>query len=239
VEAPVVAPCEQACQSASIFAQLGILTALFSRMTTGKGQHIDISSHEVMAAINEGLITKYSNQIDLGQRTGSQFATCPSRIYPCNDGYVHIVILRPEHWRNFLEVIGNPEILSDDVWYDMNFRQQNADLIDPIVTEFTLSHTQKEIIEILQERRIPCTPFYTPSDFCRDAHVKQRSFIIEVEHPVIGRHSYLSPPYRFSQTPCRVECPAPLLGQHNDEIYRGQLGYSEDDLARFRAEGAI
>jgi crotonobetainyl-CoA:carnitine CoA-transferase CaiB-like acyl-CoA transferase len=238
-EAPVVAPCEQAYHSASIIAVFGILAALYQRLSTGEGQLVEVSTHEVMAAINEELIMRYSLTFEIEGRYGSQHTTAPARIYPCKDGYVHIVVLRPGHWRSFLELLGNPEALMDEAWYDGRFRRLNVDIIDPIITEFTMKHTKTEITNLCQASHIPCTPVNTPADLSHDAHVKERAFITGIEHPVIGRHLYLGPPYKLSETPCQIRRPAPLLGQHNREVYCEELGYPDEELAKFKAEGII
>jgi crotonobetainyl-CoA:carnitine CoA-transferase CaiB-like acyl-CoA transferase len=237
--APVVAPGEQAYHGASIIAAFGILAALCLRLSTDEGQLVDISAHEVMASQNHEQIMRYSVRSDIGGRTGSQHAAAPARIFSCKDGYVHICVLRPGHWRSFLELVGNPEVLMDDMWYDSFLRRRHHDLIDPFAVEFTKSRTKTEIAELCQARGIPCTPVNTPEDFSHSPHVKTRDLITEIEHPVIGQHSYLSSPYRLSQTPCRIERPAPLLGQHNKEIYCEELGYPEEELTRFKAEGII
>jgi len=237
--APVVAPCEQAYHGTSIIATFGIITALYQRLSTGEGQMVDISAHEVMTAMNEELVMRYSLTFDIEERCGSQHKSSPARIYPCKDGYVHLVVLRAHHWINLLEIMGNPELLMDEVWLDTGFRRVNTDFIDPIIAEFTMNYTKKELTEMCQARQISCTPVNTAADCTDDAHVKDRALITEIEHPVIGRHRYIGPPYRLHETPCRIERPAPQLGQHNKDVYSGQLGYSDTELARLKAEGVI
>jgi len=237
--APVTAPCEQSYQATSIMAFFGILAALYQRLSTGEGQLVDVSAHEAMAALNEELIMRYSLTFEIEERCGSQHKSSPARIYPCKDGHVHLVVLWPHHWMNFLELLGNPELLMDTAWLDPAFRRINTDLIDPIITEFTMSYTKKEITELCQAKQIPCTPVNSPADCSDDPHMKERDFIIEIEHPVIGQHRYLGSPYRLSETPCQINRPAPLLGQHNEEIYCGELGFSDKELAQFKAEGVI
>lgn len=237
--APVVAPCEQAYYSASIMAVFGVLAALYLRISTKEGQLVDVSAQETMAAFNQRMVN-YSVASELGKRLGSQYnEAAPARIYPCKDGYVHLMVLRAAHWRTFLELLGNPETLMGDGMYDPGFRVENADLIDNFVEEFTMAHTKAEIVSMCQAKKIPCTPVNTTADFSNDPHEIARGFITEVEHPVIGRHSYLGPPYRFSKTPCRIDRPAPKLGQHNREIYHNELGYTEKKLASFKKNGII
>ncbi len=237
--APVVAPGGQAFQGASILAVSGILAALLLRLRTGEGQLVDISAHEVMASQNHEQIMRYSTKSDIGGRTGSQHSAAPARIFPCQDGYVHICVLRTGQWRSFLELVGKPEMLADEMWDDAFLRRRNHDLIDPFAAEYMKSRTKAEIVEICQARGIPCTPVNTPKDFFNDPHVKARAFFTEVEHPAIGTHFYVGPAYKMSQTPCRIERPAPLLGQHNQEIFCEELGYSKEELARFKTEGII
>jgi crotonobetainyl-CoA:carnitine CoA-transferase CaiB-like acyl-CoA transferase len=236
---PVVAPGEQAFHGASILALSGILAALFLRLRTGEGQLVDISAHEVLASQNHEQIMRYSTKSDIGGRTGSQHSAAPARIFPCKDGYVHLSVLRTNQWRSFLELVGKPETLTDSMWDDAFLRRRNNDLIDPYATEYAAGRNKAEIAEVCQARGIPCTAVNTPEDFSRDPHVKAREFITEVEHPVIGRHSYLGSAYRLSKTPCRVSRPAPLLGQHNQEIYGSELGFSDEELARLKTEGII
>lgn len=237
--APVTAPGEQSYQAAAIQAAFSILAALCLRLTTGKGQWLDISAHEVMAAQNHEQIMRYSTRSDIGGRTGSQHSAAPARIFPCKDGYVHICVLRPNHWRSFLDLVGNPEVLQGEMWDDSFQRRRNHDLIDPFTVEFTKNRTKTEITTLCQARGIPCTPVNSPEDFINDPHIKSRFFTTEVEHPVIGKHTYLGSPFRLSRTPCCVNRPAPLLGQHNQEVYCGELGYSNIELEELRGKGII
>jgi crotonobetainyl-CoA:carnitine CoA-transferase CaiB-like acyl-CoA transferase len=236
--APVVAPCEQSYYSASVAAVFGVLTALFLKMSTGEGQLVDVSAHEVVATYASEIMS-YGNTSRIGQRNGSQFGSVPGRIYPCRDGYVHILTIRPNHWQGFREVMGNPETLMGKEWDNGMFRNRNVDIVDAHVTEFTMQHDKLEITEMCQAKGVPCTPVNTPAEFSRDPHMKERGFFVEIEHPAIGRHSYLNPPYRLSKTPSRIERPAPLLGQHNREIYNGELGLTDKELAGLKSQGII
>ncbi len=237
-EPPVVAPYEQAYQITSIITVFGILSAILHRMRAGEGQHIDTSAHEVMTVTNSSLLT-YSTSSGLGVRAGSQFGAAPARIYPCKDGYVHLMVLRPNHWKSFLEMMGNPEAFSDQAWYESNFRGRNADLVDSLVTEFTMTRTKADITRECQDRGIPCVPVYSHAEFANDPHVKERGFIKQIEHPVLGRHSLLGSPYGFSRSPSQIYRPAPMLGQHNEEVYCGQLGYSREELVELKSRGII
>lgn len=236
--APVVGPCEQSFECSSIFVAFGVVSALIVRMKTGRGQLVEANAQEVISVFNMGMMN-YSISAMVGVRSGSQFGGSPARIYPCKDGFVHIMVIRPNHWLSFMEMLGNPDAFMDEAWLEGGFRARNADLVDALVTDFTMPRTKDEIAEICQKNEIPCVPVNSHADFVKDRHMQARGFIKEMEHPVLGKYSTLGAPYQLSETPVRVVRPAPLLGQHNHEIYVGELGYAEEDLKKFRAQGII
>jgi crotonobetainyl-CoA:carnitine CoA-transferase CaiB-like acyl-CoA transferase len=237
-EPPVVPPCEQAYHAASLLSVFAINTALFLRLTTGRGQYIDIANHDMISTFAEGVM-RYGITTDIGGRTGSQFSSAPGRIYPCKDGYVHFMVVYPNHWQSLLDLLGNPEVLSDKAWFEGTFRVKNVDLIDPIVTEFALARTKDEITALCQERGIPCTPVNNTADVARDRHMLERGFSVELEHQDIGKYDYLAPPYSMSATPGKVRRPSPTLGQHTLEILRDELGISAGDLEELKSLGVV
>ena len=85
----------------------------------------------------------------------------------------------------------------------------------------------------------PIAPAYSAEDLLNSEHLKERDFFVAIDHPKTGKIMYPSAPYRFSETPWAVERPAPLLGQHNEEVYCGRLGYSKEDLTKMREAGTI
>lgn len=236
--APVVAPCEQANNSVSVTAVFGIMAALLLRTKTGKGQHVEVSAQQTLATITGG-VWQYGVGTRIPRRSGSQFGAVPGRIFPCRDGYIHILTIRPNHWLGLLEVLGNPEALTGDRWLAMEYRNANPDLIDAYVTEFTMAHDKLEIAEACQAEGVPCAPVNTPADFCQDPHIKQRGTFVDVEHPLAGRFPFVRPVCVFSRTACRILRPAPLLGQHNWEVYCEELGLTESELTGLKADGIV
>jgi len=240
-EAPVTAPCQQSYYSVSITAGFNIIAALFLRLQTGKGQYLDVSTHQVESnfAAGNGGIMHYSANSQISRRRGSQFGVVPGRIYPCQDGHVHIIIIRPNHWIGLMEVMGYPEALKGEKWYNTTYRNNNVDIIDAHVIEFTLKHNKLDIAEMCQAKGVPCTPVNNMEDFYHDPHIRQRGFFQQVKHPVIGEHTFIRPPSLLSETPCRIRRSAPLLGEHNREVYCGILGYSERELEGLKEKGIV
>lgn len=236
---PLVAPAEQANHNASILACFGTLVALYHRLSTGVGQLVEVSAQEAIAIEHEPIM-RYSVSSEIIRRSGSQHAhSAPSRTYPCKDGYVRLAVFTLSQWRRLVEVLGHPEVLNSELWDARDFRLLNVDVIDAIIADFTKNYTKTEFTELCQARLIPCAQVNTPEEFVNNPHVKELGLISEVEHPVVGRHRYLRNPCMMDEMLCRVQRSAPLLGQHNEEIYCGELGYSSEELAKFIAGGII
>jgi crotonobetainyl-CoA:carnitine CoA-transferase CaiB-like acyl-CoA transferase len=236
--APVTAPCEQANHTVSVTAVFGILAALLLRTKTGKGQHIDLSAQQAVETATGG-VWQFGALTNIAKRSGSQFGAVPGRIFPCKDGYVHILSIRENHWKALVEVIGKPDALKGENWFTMEFRNANPDMIDAFVTEFTMAHTKMEITEMCQAKGVPCAPVNEPGDLYKDSHIKQRGTFVEIEHPIAGRFPVVRPVSVFSGTQCRIVRSAPLLGQHNREVYTKELAMDETELARLKAEGVV
>lgn len=236
--APVTAPCDQANHSVSVTAVFGIMAALFLRTKTGQGQSIELSSQQAMATISGG-VWQYGANTNIARRAGSQFGAVPGRIFPCKDGYVHILTIRPNHWLGLVEVLGNPDALIGDRWLAGEYRNANPDIVDAYVTEYTMAHGKMEIAEACQAKGVPCAPVNEPPDFYQDAHIKQRGTFVNVEHPSFGGFPFVRPVSVFSRTVCYIRRPAPLLGQHNRAVYGQELGMADTEMARLRAEGVI
>ena len=113
------------------------------------------------------------------------------------------------------------------------------DEVDALVTPWLMQHTKKEMIDICVENRIPFGPIWTVEDLLESPHLKERKFFAEVEHPEAGKLKYPGHACELSETPATIRRPAPLLGQHNNEILGGRLGYSPEELDKLRAEGVI
>jgi len=236
--APVTAPCEQSYHTVSVTAVFGIMTALILRNKTGKGQFIDLSAQQAVETATGGAWF-YSTISSIHGRSGSQFGAVPGRIFQCKDGYVHILTIRANHWQGLLEAMGNPEIFREEKWLTMEFRNANPDIIDAYVTEFTMAHNKMEIVEMCQARGVPCAPVNTPEDLFNDPHIKRRGVFTDIEHPVVGRFPFVRPVCNFSSTRCDINRPAPLLGQHNYEIYEQELKLSEPEMVKLKSEGVI
>lgn len=237
---PCVAPGHLAYGVAGGWAAAGTILALYHRAATGEGQHIDVSAQEAAATITDSALTRLSCEGSVASRQGNTYlSVTPGDLYPCKDGWVRIVAGQIVHWRRLVAWMGQPKPFDTPQWESRELRNKNKALVDQVVSDFTSRFTREELFIEGQRLGVPVSPVNTPLEYMKSAGAEAREFFVEVEHPTLGRHVYARPPYKLTETPARTPRPAPLLGQHNEEIYGAELGLSRTDVAVLRADGVI
>ncbi len=157
----------------------------------------------------------------------------------CKDGYVHLIAMREDWWGRLVQVMGSPEWALDPFFQDQANRNELPDELEALLEPWLMEHTKEELFQLGLANRMPLTPYYTSAELDQLPHLKEREFFVEVEHPIAGSLRYPGAPYKFSETPWAVQRPAPVLGQHNEEIYCDRLGYSREQLSTLRTIGII
>jgi benzylsuccinate CoA-transferase BbsE subunit len=242
---PVRLAGSQAHVMASLFAAVSSMIALHRSSASGEGQHVDISIEETTASVSHiSGVGKWLDDGIIPRRCGTGlFASIPSGAYRCKDGLVYLMINRPLHWKALAEwvheVSGNREILDPMFEGPSSNRQPYRELLDVYLSDFTSQFTVDEIYREGQRRHLALTPVNTAASVARDAHLADRGYFVDVDHPGAGRLRYPGAPYRHSETPWRIARPAPRVGQHNREIYGGELGVSEETLRVYAEAGVI
>ncbi|MDG2335594.1 MAG: CoA transferase [Myxococcota bacterium] len=197
------------------------LAATLGRENVGGGQHVDVSCAEAIAAAFVGgqNIGGFAQDGAFDKRTGVGMPlAAPASIVPCKDGHVWMLALEPGQWNGLREVMGDPEWMQLEMFQDMFSRGENADLIYPLVQEWSAEHTKMDIMDRCQAAGCPITAVFTVAEAAEHPHLKERGYIVELEHPRLGRYQTLGAPFKLSETPGGPERPAPLLGEHRDEI---------------------
>jgi crotonobetainyl-CoA:carnitine CoA-transferase CaiB-like acyl-CoA transferase len=216
---PLVGPCDVAYRLASVHAAFGTLVALHNRQRTGKGDHVDVSIQDVFVADPFlRMITRYSVTGEILERTGHSQATTVAETYTCKDGYARIFCNQADHWRRLVEWLGNPSELLDPKLENVQNRFVLRPVLDRLIEERTTQYDTQSFFEDFQSRRLAAAPINSPEAFLRDEQTQHRQFLAEVNHPPIGRHYFPGDPYKFSETPSRIERGAPLLGEHQARI---------------------
>lgn len=222
------------------------MAAVLAREMTGEGQHVDISEAQVWATLHTGnqesaFVMHGMKRMRWGHRTPGVY---PYTILPCRDGYMSMIAIQGYQWKRFLELIGDGAVPD---WYagDPRFQDRReislkyANEMDALLAPWLTSHTKDEIHRLCLERRIPFCPVKNMKDVVNDEHLKVRKYFVDVQHPMAGVLKFPGAPGKLSETPWRIERPAPLLGQHNEEIYCHRLGYSREELTEMHRGGVI
>jgi crotonobetainyl-CoA:carnitine CoA-transferase CaiB-like acyl-CoA transferase len=151
-----------------------------------------------------------------------------------------ILIMPQDHqWKGLVEAMGNPEWAQREEYATELSRTQHVGEIQPRVMEWVSQFEKEELYHLAQSHNVPLGPVRSPADVFHWQQPQQRGFFAEIEHPQAGRLSYPTVSYKYSETPWRAERAAPLLGEHNEEVYCRRLGYSPQDLARLAAAGIV
>ena len=219
--APLMGPCDVAYHLGSVHAAFGTLVALFNRRVSGRGDHIDVSLQDVLVADPFlRIITRYSVTGEVPERTGHSQSTTVAETYQCKDGYARIFVNQADHWKRFVDWLGRPPELLDPKYENAQNRFPLRQTIDRLVEARTLNYETKKFFDEFQSLRLAAAPINSPRAFLADEQTQERNFVTTVEHPRLGRHDFPGDPYKFSETPWRVERGAPLLGQHQEEVAR-------------------
>ncbi len=217
----------------------GTLAALYSREDTDQGQWVDVSIMECMAGFHQFTIIRYTYGGNIKTRSGNRYeSNHPITIYPCKDGHVALSASSPQQQELLYSLVGMPELLADPRFATPLDRLANADELDALLMPWFQERTRDELFNTCSQWRVPCAPVTSPGELLNDPHFQVREFWVEVDHPRAGRLTYPGAPFRMSETPWQTGR-APLLGEHNEEVYGQLLGYDNDDLVRLREGGVI
>jgi len=231
----------QAYYSASLLAANGIMLALWHRHATGRGQYIDISVMECVAATLDHVLVRYFYEGVVAKRQGSRHWNNAFRIFPCRDGYVLLSLF--QQWPTLVEWLdseGMAEDLTGEKWRDREERLKGLDHIINVLERWTLSHTVAELVEPGQLMRFPWAGVASIASLVQNPQLAERDYFAEIACPVTGR-KYRSPgaPCKLSRSPWRAGGVVPDAGEHNLDIYRRELGLSEKEIGTLVEDGVI
>ena len=234
----------QAYHTASNRAFIAVLLALYHRLGTGQGQHLDVSMQEAVAATTEHVNTAYNYDgtpaVRCGFRHGGQFVAT----WRCKDGYVSITTNTRQAWddlRAWMDLDGMAGDLMDEGYSDrLVLRGEDSAHIEELIESWALLHTRREITEWGQARHHPWGPVAIAEELVDNPQLWDRGFFIRVEHPELGATlTYPGSPYKLSRSPWKLRGPAPKVGEHNEDVYVKELGIASDELEHLRREGVV
>jgi crotonobetainyl-CoA:carnitine CoA-transferase CaiB-like acyl-CoA transferase len=231
----------QSYYTASLFAAVGILLALRKRAQTGKGEHIDISVQEATVSTLDHVMVRYFYENTIAKRLGGVYWNYSFCILPCKDGHI---LLAPFHqWETLIEWMdseGMAEDLRGQEYREEGYRTSRVNHILQVLERWTRTHGTQELFESGQLIRFPWAPIQPLKEVLNNPQLKARGFCVDVEHPELKKSiSYPGSPYKFDHSSQDRWKRAPLVGEDNVAIYRGELGLSDEELQRLFALGVI
>ena len=228
--------------TSAIHGAFAVLSALYYRERTGKGQYIDMAQIEVGASIIGEAFMEYFMNGNLPGTMGNRNPTmAPHNNYPCigDNRWVSIAVDTEEEWRSLCEAMSNPTWLEEKRFSDKFNRLRNLEELDRLISAWTLGYSNYDVMEILQKAGVAATPCLDLMERFSDPHYAERGVHLQVEHPATGVDIIAGIPFKLSATPCEVRRPAPMLGQHNDYVLRELLGRSESEIAQLIEDKVI
>jgi formyl-CoA transferase len=226
---------------------IGILAALLQRQSTGRGQRIEVAMQE--AVINFCRIA-YASQLLWNKpapRIGNRSVlgtNAPSEAYACKGGgpndycYIYTTRAGNHQWQRLLQVIGREDLLEDPRFATNKDRFANKDALDEVLGPWIAARTKVEVMEALGHAGVPAGAVFDTQELINDPFLRKRGMFATIEHPVRGEVTIPGWPVKMSESHVPVAA-APLLGQHNADVYGEFLGCSPEQLEALRAEQVI
>ncbi len=221
---------------------MGILMAIIHRQKDAgnRGQVIDTALYEAVFNLLEGVVPEYDGAGVVREPSGSTLTgIVPTNTYRCSDGkYVIIGANGDSIFKRLAHAMDRPDLAEDPRLEDNAGRVEHEKELDEIIEAWTKTFTSDELIETLEEARVPCGPIYSVADMLEDPHYQARGMFEEVD--VAGEPLKIPAIIpRMSDTPGRTDWPGAEVGAHNQEIYAGLLEMSPEQLSKLADEGII
>lgn len=227
---------------AALYASLALLGALEFRQKTGKGQYIDLSQTETMTSLLADTLLDYTQKGITAKPAGnSSNRYSPHGVYRClgEDKWCAISVTSDQEWQGFKRAAGSPSWADDERFSTCAKRLANAETLDNLVGEWTLSHSDQEVMTLLQREGVPAGKVQNADDLVHDPQLKSRGFFIELDIPELGKNPADSSPIHLSNILANYRRASPTRGQDNDYVYGRLLGYSQAEIARLKQENVI
>ncbi len=217
---------------AGLTAAIGAIAAVMGRVASGRGQHVDVSKQEAMMCME---------RVDVGRLTNDpnpQPRRMVGGLTGAKDGYLMLTPLEKHQWESLIRAMGEPDWSKADWCREEKGRLEHAAEAKQHIDAWAAELTRDEIYHTCQAAGTPAGPVRNVAEVQAWQQARARGFFVELDHPEAGTQVYPTAPYRFSKTPW-AGSRAPLLGEHNQEVYGDGLGYSREDLVRLAAAEVI
>ncbi len=238
--APHGAYTDYVCARLSAFA---LLAALIHRRKTGQGQYIEQSQFESSLHFLLPAVMDYQVNGNIMRRNGNRTPiAAPHGVYQSQgeDRWIAISAMNEDEWSKFCQAIGNPGLAQNEDFSTLKNRKAHEDALDELVTDWTRQRTNVEAEAILQKAGVPSHIVSRPSDVYKDPQLAARNYFVPINHAVMGVQKF-EPQACFimSKTPRELTKPSPLIGEHNEYVFKELLGMADDEIAEHIIDGSI
>jgi crotonobetainyl-CoA:carnitine CoA-transferase CaiB-like acyl-CoA transferase len=236
---PLPVPIPVADIGTGMFAVIGVLAALASRARTGSGQAVDVSLFETPIAWSIYEATEYLVTGIVPERLGPGHRnSAPYQAFATKDGWINLGGGTPAFWPPICAVVGCPELVDDPRFRTGALRVTNRKALAALLGAQFATATTADWLERLEAAGVPAGPILTYDRVLSDPQVLAREMVVEVQHPRAGRTRVLGVPIKLSATPGSIRRPAPILGEHTDEVLR-EAGYYDRTISEFHGRGVV
>ena len=219
-----------------------IMSALWHRQRTGRGQYIDYSSRVGLACIIGDSLMDYTMNGRARSRNGNlDEAMAPHNCYRCrgDDSWVSIAVSSEREWLSLCRVVGHQEWAGQERFAGAPARWRNREEIDRLLEAWTVGRTPYEVMDALQRAGVAAVPSFTAADIYTDPHLAERGLLEVVDHPELGAAPVFGCPWKLSDSSARISRPGPLFGEHNEYVFGELLGLSREEVSRLEGDRII
>jgi crotonobetainyl-CoA:carnitine CoA-transferase CaiB-like acyl-CoA transferase len=221
-------------------ASQGILAALYSRQSTGLGQHVRISMYEAVAALltfNASIFYATGNS---PRRRGNEHPTIvPYETFEAADGWINLGVANDDLWQRFCAAAERQDLKTDARFARASDRVRNRDVLVPLVKTIIKQRTRDEWLKRLDKAGVPSGAIRTVGEVCESKVLEARGMVAEMQHPSAGLVKGIKSAMHLSETPLDAYAPPPRLGEHTREILTGILGYSASEFDRLARDKVV
>jgi len=225
---------------AGVFSAIGILSALNKRQVDGVGSNVDVAMLDCQVAVLENALSRYFASGKSPEPEGNRHSSIvPFEPFVTKDGKIMIAVGNDKIWAKFCKVINREDLINNEKFSTNYLRNENYEELRPLISEIIIEKTTEEWKEELIEAGIPSGPINNIEMVVEDEQINARNMIQEIEHPTVGKVKMAGIPIKINGCSDSIRFSSPILGQHNKEVFKEYLNYSEKHIKKLKEENII